>query len=127
MVTDRLSQNRGESGPRNDVPGKIGIPVTTPACAQTRWGCGSRLLHFFLLLKIEATVTVITCSDSGNGFLFLKYQRPQLTMSCSEIWNTGDIPSAPAAVRTWAAMSVGCSLCTECEVLQVLVVMLREG
>lgn len=57
------------------------------------------------LEKIEATVTVITCSDSGNGFLFLKHQRPQLTMSCSEIWNVRDTPHVPAAVRTCAAGS----------------------
>lgn len=98
----RLSQNRGESVPENNVSGKICMPVPTPACTQARWGCGSRLLlHFFLLLKIGAAVTVITCSNSGNGFLFLKHQRPQLTMSCSEMWSMRHTPHV-------AAVDLGC-------------------
>lgn len=126
MFIGRPRQNRGEAGMKNDVPGNICIPVTTPARAQPRWGCGSsRLLHFFLLLRIEAIVSVITCSDSGNSFLLLKHQRPQqpVCLLCPAMGIT-----ARGTLRTkhtcsgWVAVSTAAfyALCS-----LVLVVMLK--
>lgn len=94
----------------NDVTGKICIPVT----AQLHWGCGSSLLPFVLLLRIEAIVAVITCSDSGNSFLLLEHQRPQQPMCLQSLAMGITVRRmlCTAVVGTWPSVTMGCFLCT---------------